>query len=65
MMLQLLRSPAIQHASPHVALNDPDRQFCAVASVREGLIPSGRERCASNEMPSDQIYSLLLVGATT
>ena len=55
---------AIQHASPHVALNDPDRHNCDGVCGREGLIPSVREQCASYEMPSAQFLSLLLIGAT-
>ena len=45
--------PAIKHASPHVALNDPDRHTCADACGREGLIRTGREQCASNQMPCE------------
>ncbi|MDX5584324.1 MAG: hypothetical protein QNK20_05255, partial [Aureibaculum sp.] len=55
---------AIQHASQHVALNDPDRHNCDGVCGREGLIPSVREQCASFEMPSAQFFSLLLIGAT-
>jgi hypothetical protein len=46
-------SPEINHASPHVALNDPDRHTCADACGREGLIRTGRELCASKQMPCD------------